>query len=98
LKNIYKLLHVIALVMIYFCLGSSQLNAQFTPHSFTMRSIGEFPETPNDAVKFMTTVETGYILFIGKSIDLSRSAAGNHIVKLESVHNIDPAQFIKTNN
>ena len=98
MKNIYKQPHVIALVMIYFFVGSSLLNAQFTHDSFTMSSVGKFSELPSDAVKFMTTVETGYHLFIGKSIDLNRSTAGNYIVRLESAHNIDLAQFIKTNN
>jgi Secretion system C-terminal sorting domain len=175
LRNIYKLLHVIALVSIYFCFGSSQLNAQTVP--FTMSSVGEFPETPSvsaaiqftssnscidvqtgvavlegergtglfaincelpsnintlginvypnpsvsqakikfihtppltetfnvsvvriDGVILMTSIETGYSLFVGKSIDVSRFAAGTYIVKLESTHYVDAVQFIKTNN
>lgn len=51
-----------------------------------------------DGVVLMTSVETGYSLFVGKSIDVSRLAAGTYIVKLESAHYIDAAQFIKTNN
>ena len=51
-----------------------------------------------DGVILMQSVETGYNLFVGKSIDVSRLAAGSYIVKLESTHYVDAVQFIKANN
>jgi hypothetical protein len=51
-----------------------------------------------DGVVLMQSVETGYNLFVGKSIDVSRLPAGSYIVKLESVHYVDAVQFIKANN
>ena len=97
MKNIYKLPHVIALVMIYFFFGFSQLNAQSAPGFFTMSRLNEFPKTHRDAVKFMASVKTGYHFIIGKSTNLSQLAAGNYFVKLESALNANEEQFIKTN-
>ena len=56
MRNNYKLLHVIALVSIYFCVGFSQLNAQTVP--FTMSAVGEFPETPcvSAAIQFTSSI------------------------------------------
>ena len=51
-----------------------------------------------DGVILMQSVETGYNLFVGKSIDVSRLPAGTYIVKLESAHYVDAVQFIKANN
>ena len=56
MRNNYKLLHVIALVSIYFCVGFSQLNAQTVP--FTMSALGEFPETlgVSAAIQFTSSI------------------------------------------
>lgn len=51
-----------------------------------------------DGVVLMQSVETGYNLFVGKSIDVSRLPAGTYVVKLESAHYVDAVQFIKANN
>ena len=51
-----------------------------------------------DGVILMQSVETGYNLFVGKSIDVSRLPAATYIIKLESAHYIDAVQFIKANN
>jgi hypothetical protein len=51
-----------------------------------------------DGVVLMQSVETGYNLFVGKSIDVSRLPAASYIIKLESAHYVDAVQFIKANN
>jgi len=170
-KNNYKLLHVLALIAIYLCLGTNGVKAQAV---FTMSSVGELagvssvssavqfssdaacidvqtgvavlegdrgvgtfavncemvssintlgvnlypnpansfakikflkapPLTENfnvtisraDGVILMTTKETGYSLFQGITLDVSRLTSGTYTVKIESAHYVDATQFIK---
>jgi hypothetical protein len=170
-KNNYKLLHVLALVAIYLCLGTNGVKAQAV---FTMSSVGEFsgvssvssavqfsseascidiqsgiavlegergtgsfavncempssintlgvslypnpansfakikfvktpPLTENfnvtvsrtDGVVMMVSKETGYSLFQGITLDVSRLTSGMYTVKIESPHYVDATQFIK---
>lgn len=171
MKNNYKLLHVLALVTIYLCLGTNGAKAQAV---FTMSSVGEFagvssvssavqfssdaacidvqtgvavlegdrgvgtfavncemassintlgvnlfpnpansfakikflkapPLTENfnvtvmrvDGVVMMSSKETGYSLFQGITLDVSRLTSGMYTVKIESTHYVDATQFIK---
>jgi hypothetical protein len=44
-----------------------------------------------------TSKETGYNLFQGMTMDLSRLVAGSYVLKIESNNFIDAIKFIKAN-